>query len=80
MDRERSLPQLSGVRIPESVRFTDDLERACKEATVIVCATASHPFGASRRRLPAWRTPQIIVCATKGGYPLLYDRSVERMS
>lgn len=67
LDLERSLPQLSGVRIPENVRFTDDLERACKEATIIVCATASqYVRGVSKTIARVADPSQIIVCATKG--------------
>lgn len=67
LDLERSLPQLSGVRIPENVRFTDDLERACKEATIIVFATASqYVRGVAKTIARVVDFSQIIVCATKG--------------
>lgn len=67
LDVERSLPQLSGVRIPDDVRFTNDLERACEGSTVIVCATASQFVRGIAKEIARVVDPsQIIVCATKG--------------
>lgn len=65
--RERRIPTLADVLLPESVQITGDLEEACRDQDLIVLATASVYIRATARNMcPYVKQGQIIVNVAKG--------------
>ncbi|HIV85695.1 MAG TPA: NAD(P)H-dependent glycerol-3-phosphate dehydrogenase [Candidatus Monoglobus merdigallinarum] len=60
-------PYLPGVKFPDGVEFTHDIEKCCRNTDIIITATPSHAVRATARSMAGYvRDGQIIVNISKG--------------
>ena len=76
-ERGENATFLPGFPIPKSIQATSDIERALRDAEIVVSVMPSHHVRASYEQFaPFLRSGQLLVSATKG----IEDESLQRMS